>query len=130
MTCPRLRKCSISLLKEIERWRDDLARNLALRNETLSEHHLNVAVQKTIDRIIFLRICEDRGSEEYGTLRSLLGGPKIYARLGQLFHKADDRYNSGLFHFTPEKNRREPPDEWSLSLKIDDRLLKDIIGRL
>jgi predicted type IV restriction endonuclease len=50
-------------LKEIEGWRDALARNIALRNEALSVHELNFAVQRTVDRIIFLRMCEDRGIE-------------------------------------------------------------------
>ena len=47
-------------LKEIEGWREVLARNLALRNQ-LTAREINYAVQKIIDRIIFLRICEDRG---------------------------------------------------------------------
>jgi len=119
-----------AFLKEIEQWRSELARNLALRNKELSQREINFAVQKTIDRIIFLRICEDRGIERYGQLQSLLGGPKIYARMCELFHQADDRYNSGLFHFTEEKNRTEPPDEWTLSLAIDDRALKEIIRKL
>ena len=50
-------------LKEIESWRTLLAGNLALRNPELSQRKLNFAVQRTIDRIIFLRICEDRGVE-------------------------------------------------------------------
>ena len=119
-----------AFLKEIEQWRSDLARNLATRNAELSQRELNFAVQKTIDRIVFLRICEDRGIEVYGGLQSLTSGPKIYARLCELFRKADDRYNSGLFHFTEEKNRNEDPDEWTLSLQIDDRVLKDIIQNL
>ena len=49
-------------LKEIESWRETLARNIALRNPGLSVRDLNYAVSKTIDRIIFLRMCEDRGS--------------------------------------------------------------------
>ena len=48
-------------LTEIETWREALAKNLALRNPRLSVRDLNFAVQRTIDRIIFLRICEDRG---------------------------------------------------------------------
>jgi hypothetical protein len=44
-------------LKEIETWRELLARNIALRNPALSQRELNFAVQRTIDRIIFLRIC-------------------------------------------------------------------------
>ena len=37
-------------------------------------------------------------------------GGEIYARLGQLFHKADERYNSGLFHFRAEKGQTDAPD--------------------
>jgi len=59
-------------LKEIEVWRDSLARNLALRNGDLTVYELNFAVQHTIDRIIFLRICEDRGIENYGKIQALL----------------------------------------------------------
>ena len=40
----------------------------------LSQRELNYAVQATIDRIIFLRICEDRGIEPYGRLQGLLNG--------------------------------------------------------
>ncbi|NQV25560.1 MAG: N-6 DNA methylase, partial [Rhodopirellula sp.] len=119
-----------AFLKEIEQWRSDLARNLAARNSELSQRELNFAIQKTIDRIIFLRICEDRGIEIYGGLQKLTSGPGIYPRLCELFRKADDRYNSGLFHFTREKHRHEDPDEWTLSLQIDDRVLKDIIRKL
>ena len=60
-----------AFLKEIEGWRDVLARNIALRNGELSTRELNFAVQRTIDRIIFLRICEDRGVEDYGQLMAL-----------------------------------------------------------
>ena len=38
-----------AFLKEIEQWRSDLARNLALRNPKLSQREINVAVQKTIE---------------------------------------------------------------------------------
>jgi hypothetical protein len=119
-----------AFLDEIESWRSKLARNLALRNEDLSQRELNVAVQKTIDRIVFLRICEDRGIERYGRLQPLLNGSSVYGRLGQLFRDADDRYNSGLFHFSPEKGRPEMPDEWTLGLKIDDGVLKEIVRKL
>src|SRR6266540_4954847 len=61
-----------AFLSEIEKWRADLARNLALRNPTLSQRDLNFAVQRTIDRIVFLRICEDRRIEVYGRLQALL----------------------------------------------------------
>ena len=113
-------------LKEIERWRDLLARNIALRNPNLSVRQLNFAVQRTIDRIIFLRICEDRGIEHYGRLQSLGNGTNVYERLLERFDRAEERYNSGLFHFQREKGEATEPDELSPSLAIDDKALKEI----
>jgi len=57
-------------LKTIEGWRAELARNLALRNPKLTQRELNFAVQRIIDRVIFLRICEGRGIEDYGRLQA------------------------------------------------------------
>ncbi|MBI5436009.1 MAG: N-6 DNA methylase [Nitrosomonadales bacterium] len=96
----------------------------------LSQRELNFAVQQTIDRIIFLRICEDRGIEPYGRLMALQNGANVYARLRELFRDADDRYNSGLFHFSKEKNRAGAPDELTLTLVIDDKPLKEIFKNL
>jgi hypothetical protein len=95
-----------------------------------TQRELNFAVQRLIDRIIFLRIAEDRGLEEYGRLMALLNGTRVYERVGELFHRADDRYNSGLFHFCPEKGRPEPPDELTLRLQVDDKPLKEILKNL
>jgi predicted type IV restriction endonuclease len=114
-------------LAQIESWREVLARNIALRNPGLDAHGLNHAVQATIDRIVFLRICEDRGIEDEGRLLAQTNGPGIYPRLVSLFRDADDRYNSGLFHFKAEKSRPYEPDEYTLRLAIDDKPLRDII---
>ena len=117
-------------LEEIEGWRDALARNFALRNSDLTQRELNFAVQRTIDRIIFLRICEDRGIEDYGRLHALVNGRNLYRRLCELFEHADARYNSGLFHFRKERGRDTPPDELTLGLALDDKVLKPILGHL
>ncbi len=118
-----------AFLEEIENWRDILARNIALRNESLSNRELNYAVQATIDRIIFLRICGDRGIEPYEKLMSLQNGTGIYSRLVSYFKEADQKYNSGLFHFEKEEGR-ESPDELTPRLEIDDEVLKRIIKNL
>ncbi|MBN1660138.1 MAG: Eco57I restriction-modification methylase domain-containing protein [Anaerolineae bacterium] len=113
----------VEFLKEIEGWREQLARNLALRNPALSVHELNFAVQHTIDRILFLRMAEDRGIEEYGRLLALTGGPHIYPRLVEtLYRQADEKYDSGLFNFQA--------DTLTGSLEIDDRVLKPILAGL
>jgi hypothetical protein len=109
-------------LKEIEGWRDALARNVALRNPGLSVYELNDAVQRTIDRIIFLRICEDRGIEAYGRLMGLVNGGDIYPRLVELYRQADQKYNAGLFDFQA--------DTLAKTLTVDDRVLKPILSDL
>lgn len=119
-----------AFLEEIESWRATLANNLALRNHHLSQRELNYAVQVTIDRIVFLRMCEDRGVETYGQLQALLAETGIYKEMLALFHKADDRYNSGLFHFHKEPDRTEIPDNLTPALTIDDAVLADIIRGL
>jgi hypothetical protein len=118
-------------LKEIEGWRDALARNLALRNPHLSLDDLNAAVQVTIDRIVFLRMAEDRGIEPYEQLLKLTGQPEIYTRfMRDLCRKADEKYNSGLFHFQKESGIVEAPDKITPGLEVDDKVLKPILQGL
>ncbi|MCA9929705.1 MAG: N-6 DNA methylase, partial [Anaerolineales bacterium] len=119
-----------AFLQDISLWREELARNIALRNPGISTRALNHTVQTTIDRIIFLRIAEDRGIERYGRLRDSSKNKNIYTALGRLFQLADAKYNSGLFYFKPEKGRDETPDSYTLGLNIDDKVLKNIITRL
>ncbi len=119
-----------AFLEEIEKWRSDLASNLALRNKSLTQRELNFAVQRIIDRIIFLRICEDRGIETYKRLHALTDKAGIYGRLCERFQEADDRYNSGLFHFKAGKERHEAPDALTLGLDIDDKLLRELLRGL
>jgi hypothetical protein len=140
-----------AFLAEIERWRDLLAKNIALRNPSLNVRELNYAVQITIDRIIFLRICEDRGVERDEQLKEIAtlpppslrdtspksktdlgedGKGAVYAGLCALFKKADARYNSGLFHFKEEKEQSGSADSLTLSLNVDDKVLQDILKNL
>ncbi len=107
-------------LKEIEDWRDKLAHNLALRNPRLSVDELNDAVQRTIDRIIFLRMAEDRGIEDYERLLRLTEGEDIYPALIDLCRQADAKYNAGLFDLRA--------DTLTPKLAIDDKVLRPILA--
>jgi len=109
-------------LKEIESWRELLAKNIALRNPELSIYELNYAVQKLLDRIIFLRICEDRGIEPYGQLQTKAESADVYTHLLNHFKLAESKYNSGIFDFYA--------DNITPTLSIDDRVLKTIIQSL
>lgn len=118
-----------AFLAEIDDWRSDLARNISRRNRTLTQEDLNWVVQQTIDRIVFLRISEDRGIEPYGQLRDAVATKAAYEALGRLFQQADRKYNSGLFHFGAERHR-EPPDTLSLKLSVDNRVLRSVVSQL
>lgn len=111
-------------LKEIEGWRNILARNIALRNPALTIDELNDAVQRTIDRIIFLRMAEDKGIEPYGVLRDIADGEGVYASLIALARKADAKYNSGLFDFSHAGDQITP------NLAMDDKPLRSILSCL
>jgi hypothetical protein len=111
-------------LKEIEGWRNVLAKNIAIRNPRLTIDEMNDAVQRTIDRIIFFRMAEDRGIEEYGRLQRLAEVEGIYAALLALSRQADAHYNSGLFDFSKTGDRITP------GLKVDDKALKPILADL
>jgi len=117
-------------LKDIEKWRLLLARNIALRNKDLSLDELNLAVQLIIDRIVFFRMAEDRGIERYQTLYKLSQSENIYEQLCEVFKKADLKYNSGLFHFSFTPDYSEFVDNITLQLNIDDGVFKEIFADL
>jgi len=109
-------------LNEIETWRNLLAKDIASNNEDVDIYQLNEAVQKIIDRIIFLRIAEDRGIEFYETLKKTIESKDTYSKLVQIFKRAQEKYNSNLFDF--EEDKLTP------RLKISDKVLDRIIGTL
>jgi hypothetical protein len=119
-----------AFLAEIDGWREVLAANMYAWDKTLSTRELNYAVQMTLDRLIFLRIAEDRGIEVYGRLKELLSTGGVYRRLLFLFEQADNKYNSGLFHFNEERGRKEEHDTLTPRLHIDDEVLQKIIRGL
>jgi type I restriction-modification system DNA methylase subunit len=105
-------------LHQIEDWRESLAKDLAEHNSDLSQDELNLLVQRLINRIFFLRICEDRELEKYKTLKEVTS----YEELKRLFHRADEKYNSGLFDFIE--------DELSLSIDVGSDVLVRIFKEL
>lgn len=108
-------------LNSLDTWRICLATNIALRNN-INEEELNFVVQHSIDRIIFLRIAEDRGIETYGNLKDTLKTGDFYQNLLRQFHTADQKYNSGLFNFKKDKT--------SGRITIDNKTIKSIISDL
>ena len=109
-------------LQSLDSWRTYLATSISWNNKELDEDEINFVVQQTIDRIIFLRIAEDRSVEQYGNLQQAIKQGNFYQNLFHQFQQADDKYNSGLFDFKKDKI--------SKSLSIDNKVLKTIINEL
>lgn len=109
------------ILQMIEKWRILLAEDIALHNEEIDEFNLTSSVQKIIDRILFLRICEDKEIEERGTLKKLAESKSgVYNALKELFSYANEKFNAGLF----------ATDNYLNSLSVQDKTLSAIINAL
>ena len=108
------------LLSDLTRFRELLTKNILKNNsaKNLTEEDLEEAVQRIIDRLIFIRTLEDKQLEA-PILQSLIRentNKRILKKLNDVFRKIDDVYNSKLF--TPHLC-----DE----LAIDDDILEKII---
>lgn len=109
-------------VSSLDTWRQYLAIDLAKSNAKINEDELNFAVQLIIDRLIFLRFCEDRGVETYGQLKAAVSKGSAYENLHVVFQAADDKYNSGLFDFEKDKITQH--------LKVTNKVIKSIVEDL
>lgn len=87
-------------LRQIKEWRLGLCADMHKNNAGLSEEDVNLLSQRILNRIVFLRICEDRNQEQFGQLRSIT----TYDDLKSLFVSSDKRYDSGLFNLIDDEN--------------------------
>lgn len=87
-------------LSQMSEWRLELSRDLHDKNPQLSESEVNLLSQRLLNRIVFLRICEDREQERFGILKEIT----TYQQLKQLFSESDRRYDSGLFDLIDDGN--------------------------
>ena len=113
-------------LDEMTGWREELAKNVYRNNPNLTAKQLNEVVQRLLDRIVFIRIAEDRRVIEKNQLRDVVeewkarGGKfHIFDWLNDLFHRINEDFNGEIFkpHLSEE-------------IKIDSDVLAHIIDRL
>ncbi|OQA02348.1 MAG: Type IIS restriction enzyme Eco57I [Bacteroidetes bacterium ADurb.Bin408] len=109
-------------LQSLDNWRTYLATSISWNNKVLDEDEINFVVQQTIDRIIFLRIAEDRGVEPENNIAQCIKSGNYYSNLYNLFLTADEKYNSGLFDLKK--------DTVSKNIVIDNKVIKNIIEEL
>lgn len=98
---PRLGTLPVNsvFLERINHWRLAFASDLKERYKSLGLDELNDIVQKIINRLIFIRMCEDRGIEGADKLRKV-ASKKDFIEIQRLFKEMDERYDTGLFDAT------------------------------
>ncbi|MFZ0636426.1 MAG: type I restriction endonuclease, partial [Candidatus Acidiferrales bacterium] len=113
-------------LDEMTGWRAELAKNVYKNNAGLTARQLNEIVQRLLDRIVFVRIAEDRHVIEKNQLRDAVeewkarGGKfHIFEWLNDLFHRINEDFNGEIFK--PHSSEK---------IRIDSGLLARIIERL
>ncbi|MDR2965979.1 MAG: N-6 DNA methylase [Treponema sp.] len=108
-------------LDSLDKWRIVLAKDISINNE-INEDELNYVVQNIINRIIFLRIAEDRHIEPYGQLMDTIKSGDYYKNILSICNTADQKYNSSLFDFKK--------DTLSEKIIIQPKTIKSIISEL
>jgi len=124
---PHLRKqVDEVFLDEMTGWREDLAKDIHKRNPGLTAKQLNEVVQRLLDRIVFIRIAEDRHVIEKRQLADAVenwethGGKfPIFDWLNDLFHKINEDFNGEIFK-----------PHLSEDIQVDSEILARIIKRL
>ena len=82
-------------LSQITSWRGDIALDIYSHYEISDQALLNQFTQILLNRIIFLRVCEDRSFEDKEELLRIA----TYGELRDAFAAADEKYDSGLFNY-------------------------------
>ncbi|MDI6785931.1 MAG: N-6 DNA methylase [bacterium] len=126
----KLQKISVSelLYKDLSECRSILTNDLGQWNKDVNKDLLDEGVQKLLDRLIFLRVAEDRGIEPQ-TLIPLIrewkeGSSKkhLYESMIEKFKELDEVYNSGLFS-------EHPFEKWEEYSGATEKVIKILYGK-
>lgn len=132
----KLRKTKVGeqLLSELMGYRTLLSKNILKNNSSknLTEEEIDEAVQKIIDRLIFIRTTEDRQIEPptlRPKIREFSEGKrgKMTSALNEIYLQFDKAYNSKLFTFNPSHLEERHLCE---TLDIDNEVLFEVIEGL
>ena len=98
---PRKQPIDKQLLKDLNSFRLDLAKDIRRLNDSTfrdADEALEETVQRLLDRLIFIRVAEDRGLEDRQLSLVASGSESTVAkRLRDLFRRYDDNFDSKLF---------------------------------
>jgi len=113
------------LLNDFTKFRDMLSKNVTKLNpeKKLTQTELDESIQRILDRLIFIRNCEDRGLEEK-KLWEARNETKVWKKLKEVFAYYDKNYDSKLFTYDPTDAKKVHLCD---TLDIDDSVMRGII---
>jgi len=105
-----------------------LSKNITKLNQTkkLTESELDESIQRILDRLIFIRNCEDRGLEEK-KLWEARNETKVWKKLKEVFAYYDKNYDSKIFTYDPTDAKKVHLCD---TLDVDDSVMREIIESL
>ena len=123
------------ILEDMKRWRELLAKNIYKNHPDMTEAQLKENVQRILDRIIFIRSCEDRGLTYGERLQEMVAqrrddiGTAFMPTIKALFRRYDRDFNSELFdEHSCEDIAIDFPALKEIILETYDPYLFDVIG--
>ena len=114
-----------AFLEQMTEWRERLAKDIFKNNPSIEIRSLNDVVQKLLDRLVFVRILEDRKIIEAKSLKEIMENWEqakhrdIQQQLNALFRQLNNDFNGEIF--------KEHPCE---KMKYDSKVVAEIIGEL
>ena len=108
-----------SFLRDLALWREELGQDLLVRHPDLTAYELDEATQRILDRLVFVRVVEDRNVEPNVVLRRYARLTDSYRALCGEFRRLDAVYNGQLF-----------AEHHSERLEVSDGVIQRIIAGL
>ena len=114
-----------AFLEQMTYWREELAKDIYRHNSEITIRALNDVVQRLLDRLIFIRLLEDRKIIDSKTLKEIVDNWKdgrhrdIQAQLNSLFKELNNDFNGEIF--------KEHPCE---KISYDSKIVAEIIDEL
>jgi type I restriction-modification system DNA methylase subunit len=126
----RTKKTSVDrqLLSDFTKFRDMLSKNITKLNQAkkLTQVELDESIQRILDRLIFIRNCEDRGLEEK-KLWEARNEARVWRKLKEVFAYYDKNYDSKIFTYDPTDAKKVHLCD---TLDVDDNVMREVIESL
>ncbi len=112
-------------LAELDGYRESLAKAFKKSNQDLQGEELTEAVQRTIDRLVFMRFLEDKLIEEK-EVANLIDRKLAWELFSRYSRKLEPKYNGLIFkpHPVIDSEKFNPPDE-----EVFQDICKGLAGR-